>query len=53
MQYYLFFRILSTKQAYHNVYSLLFAKFYTFYVYLLLVSVLKYKNSICRQKEYT
>lgn len=30
-----------------------FAKFYTFYVYLLLVSVLKYKNGICRQKEYT
>ena len=28
-----------------------FAKFYTFSVYLLLVSVLKYKNSICRQKE--
>lgn len=27
------------------------AKFYSFSVYLLLVSVLKYKNGICRQKE--
>lgn len=28
-----------------------FAKFYIFSVYLLLTSVLKYKNGICRQKE--
>lgn len=28
-----------------------FAKFYSFSVYLSLVSVLKYKNDICRQKE--
>lgn len=28
-----------------------FAKFYSFSVYLLLLSVLKYKNGICRQKE--
>lgn len=28
-----------------------FTKFYSFSVYLSLVSVLKYKNSICRQKE--
>lgn len=28
-----------------------FTKFYSFSVYLLLVSVLKYKNGICRQKE--
>jgi len=28
-----------------------FAKFYSFSVYLLPASVLKYKNSICRQKE--
>ena len=28
-----------------------FIEFYSFSVYLLLVSVLKYKNGICRQKE--
>lgn len=31
--------------------SYFFAKFYSFSVYLLPTSVLKYKNSICRQKE--
>ena len=29
----------------------IFVKFYSFSVYYLLISVLKYKNGICRQKE--